>query len=84
MIRNYLPPNPIAVSALQDFQIKIVFTDGKTKIFDIKPYLKGRAYYPLLENGIFNQVSILNGNVSWLNGKIDISPENLYFDSVEV
>lgn len=39
------------------------------------------AFEPLKNNCVFKSCQVIDGIVTWLNGKIDIAPETMYKDS---
>jgi len=51
-------------------------SDGRTGIFDLKPYLDHGVFRELKDEAYFNQVGILFGAVTWPNEQ-DIAPETL-------
>ncbi len=69
------------VRPLQDHQIYVECEDGKTGIFDMKPYLNRGVFRELNDLSYFNQVFIEYGAVTWPNEQ-DIAPETLYEDLV--
>lgn len=70
-------PKPIAVIALDQLKLRVVFSNGETRRFDVKPYLKYTAYQPLANEALFRTARIDHGTVVW-NDDIDVSPANLY------
>ncbi len=65
---------------LAEFRMLIEFEDGTKKEFDLKPFLKGSIFTPLLEDpSLFSQVRIVGGTIAWPNGA-DIDPDVLYYD----
>jgi hypothetical protein len=65
------------IKYLEDYQIRINFTDGIVKVINFKPLLKGEIYAPLKDLEFFRQVYLDCGTVSWPNGA-DFAPEYLY------
>ncbi|WP_337479162.1 DUF2442 domain-containing protein [Phascolarctobacterium succinatutens] len=39
-----LRPTAISVTVQKDYTLKVIFNNGETKIFDVKPYIKGSWY----------------------------------------
>ena len=60
-----------------DFNLRVEFTNGKTRCFDMKPYLEYPVYRCLANPGFFALASTGYGTVVWPND-IDIAPETLY------
>jgi len=69
-------PNP-------DHTITLVFTNGETKRFDVKPYLNIGIFQELKDMTIFNSVRPVLGSVEWINGQ-DFCPDTLYLDGIPV
>ena len=44
-----LRPTAISVTVQKDYTLKVIFNNGETKIFDVKPYIKG-SWYSQLKN----------------------------------
>lgn len=64
------------VKPLADYKIYVEIQDGRTGIFDMKPYLEFGVFKELKDVNYFNQVSILFGAVTWPHEQ-DIAPETL-------
>lgn len=69
-------PNP-------DHTITLVFTNGETKRFDVKPYLNIGIFQELKDMTIFNSVRPVLGSVEWINGQ-DFCPDTLSLDGIPV
>lgn len=67
----------IEVKALEDYQLKLTFDNGKIKIKDMKPYLDKGIFKKLKDIKVFNNVRIKYGTISWEND-IDICADSLY------
>lgn len=67
-------PNP-------DYTIRLVFTNGEVRSFDVKPYLDAGIFQELRDMSLFNSVKPFLGSVQWINGQ-DFCPDTLYLDSV--
>ncbi|MCD8363004.1 MAG: DUF2442 domain-containing protein [Lachnospiraceae bacterium] len=76
-----LRPTAKTVSALSNYRLRILFDNGETKIFDVKPYIKGSWYGELGDTTYFKSVFANGYSVEWANGQ-DICPDELYYDSV--
>ena len=80
----YIVPKPIEVKALQNYDLYIKFEDGKEKIYNVKHLIETIPFYSKLKNEeYFKKVKTEGNTVVWLNGE-DISPENLYYDSISI
>ena len=75
-----MEPDAIAVEALPDYQLSVIFNNGEKKVFDCKPYLDYPAFRELQNESYFTFVKVGQGSVCWPNGQ-DIAPETLYLES---
>ncbi len=66
----------LTVKPLPDYCIFVEIKDGRTGVFDVKPYLEVGIFKELKNIDYFNQVGIMFGAVTWPNEQ-DISPETL-------
>ncbi len=75
-----------------DYTVYVYFSDGRVKRYDARP-LAGKGVFARLEDvGFFiDRCTVLNGTLAWdISGHydaaacIDIDPETLYNESVEV
>ncbi|WP_278540966.1 DUF2442 domain-containing protein [Collinsella intestinalis] len=66
-----------SVVANNDFTLSLVFEDGKSGIYDMKPLIGKGPWEHLASLSIFKTVSIDCGTAVW-PGDIDIAPEELY------
>ena len=73
-----------SVRAMPDYKLWVRFSDNTQKIFDFKKLLDFPCYEPLKDANVFNGVYVDFGIPVWLDGEIDISPEKLYENGVEV
>lgn len=71
-----------AVTALNDYMLKVTFSSRETKIFDFKPYLSTSAFNHLKDHGLFTKCYISCGFVTW-DDKTDISTDLLYFEGIK-
>nr|VFK24693.1 MAG: Protein of unknown function (DUF2442) [Candidatus Kentron sp. MB]VFK27028.1 MAG: Protein of unknown function (DUF2442) [Candidatus Kentron sp. MB]VFK74934.1 MAG: Protein of unknown function (DUF2442) [Candidatus Kentron sp. MB] len=72
-----------AVTAIEDFTLVLTFNTGEQRRFDMRPYLHYPVFRPLANPGFFSLARVDYGTVIW-PGEIDIAPERLYAESVEV
>ena len=70
-----------AVHTLSDYRLYIQFSEGLTKIYDVKPLFTKWAAFKRLENEpeLFNDVAVDTGGygIVW-NDELDLSSEELY------
>ena len=69
---------------LNDYKVKLEFSDGKNGIVDLKDELYGSVFEPLQDKEIFATVSLDKDldTIAWENGA-DLAPEFLYYKSFE-
>ncbi len=76
----------------KDYSVAVYFTDGRVKLFDVKPLL-GKGVFKILEDEdvYLNRCTVLNNTLAWdLSGRfdptncIDLDPEVLYHESKEI
>jgi hypothetical protein len=68
------------VYPIENYQLRLVFTNGEEKIFDIKPYLNTGVFKQLKDLEEFNSVRPFMGSILW-NNDIDLCPDTLYLES---
>jgi hypothetical protein len=71
-----------SVKPLEDFRVRLEFTDGSEKTVDLEPYLCGPIFEPLRRDpALFRSVRVDPelGTIVWNNGA-DIDPEVLHDD----
>jgi len=69
-----------AVTPLEDFVVRVEFTDGATREIDLEPYLRGPIFEPLRNDpALFRTVRVdpRMKTLVWPNGA-DIDPDVLY------
>ncbi len=67
-----------SLHVVEPFVLEITFSDGETRIVDVRPLLRGPAFQPLLDPVVFCTASIdpIAKTVCWLCG-VDFAPEAL-------
>ncbi|MDY3815713.1 MAG: DUF2442 domain-containing protein [Candidatus Limiplasma sp.] len=78
-----LRPTAKTVVPMKDYMLRVSFDNGKTKDFDVKPYIRGNWYGELANPAYFKSVSANGYTVEWADGQ-DICPDELYYNSVAV
>jgi hypothetical protein len=75
----------IRVKAVENYEVKIEFNNGETRILDIKPYLNSKVFKPLEQDSeIFQSVKLDGiGGIEWTNGAC-LSPETVLICSKEI
>ena len=74
---------PKTVKPLDDYRLRLEFSNGEVRCFDVKPYLGMPFFAPLKDETAFRQVFVNGITVEWKNGR-DIAPHELYDNSVLV
>lgn len=69
MVRSVLP--------LPCYKLKLVFSTGESRVFDMSPYLDKGVFSRLKDENLFRQAHVAFDTVCW-PGNLDISPETLY------
>ena len=65
---------------MNDYKLKLVFTNGEQGTYDCSQLLDFGVFKELRDNAYFQQVTVLDGTVTWPNQQ-DICPDTLYLDS---
>ena len=78
-----LNPRVKAVRPQANYTLRLTFTNGEVRVFDVKPYLSKGIFRPLQNLGIFNSVRPFLGSVQWSNDA-DLCPDTLYEKSIPV
>ena len=78
-----LRPTAIKVSPEDNYCLRVVFNNGETRLFDVKPYIQGEWYGKLINKAYFSSVSTDGFTVVWPEGQ-DLCPDELYSLSIPV
>lgn len=73
-------PRPIAVKALDNYLLEIIFDNQEMKIFDMSEKIKKKYYRDLQNKTIFKSVKVSDITLEWITGQ-DICPDGLYLNS---
>jgi hypothetical protein len=76
-------PRVRAVKPLSDYILKLTFTNGEVRTFDVKPYLSIGIFQELKETSAFNTVKPFLGSIQWDGGQ-DFCPDTLFLESKRV
>jgi len=63
-----------------DYKLELVFTNGERGTYDCSPLLNFGVFQELKDQQYFQQVTVLDGTVTWPNEQ-DICPDTVYLDS---
>ena len=69
-----------SVSAIDNYELRIVFDTGEAGIFDAKPYLERGIFTQLKDPDYFGMVRVFLDSIAWPNGQ-DFDPDHLYLES---
>ena len=64
-----------------DFAIRVVFSDGTSKLVDFKPFLENSLHPSIrtyLEEAKFRNYQIIDGNLNWNDYNLIFPVEDLY------
>lgn len=78
-----LRPTVIKAIPMNDYKLTLSFDNGETKVFDVKPYIKGSWFGELQNASYFKTVHPNGFNIEWANGQ-DICPDDLYYKSEQI
>ena len=78
-----LRPTAINVVPQPDHCLLVTFDNGETRLFDVKPYFRFKAFQELEGSHLFNTVKPAGLSVEWLHGQ-DICPDELYENSIPI
>ena len=76
-------PRVKKVAVKPDYKLRLTFSDGKARIFDVKPFLDKGIFRELRDESLFKSARVWHGTVRWSGGQ-DICPDTLYEDSIPV
>ncbi len=70
------------VSTTNDYQLKLLFTNGEKRVYDCSNILDFGVFKELKNKHYFNQARVIQGTVVWPHEQ-DICPDTLYIDSIK-
>jgi len=70
-------PRVVAVKPEPDYILRLTFTDGSVRLFDMKPYLDIGVFRELRDPRLFNSVKPFLDSIQWIHGQ-DLCPDTLY------
>lgn len=74
-------PSVKNVEPLDNYKLKLLFTNGALKVFDVSPYLDKGIFCELKDEGYFKQVKVVSGAVEWPHEQ-DFSNDTLFLLSI--
>lgn len=66
----------ISVVPLKGKKIKVIFSDGKSGVFDVAPYIKSEFFQRLNDDDYFKQVRPFFTGIGWPEGQ-DLGPDTI-------
>jgi Protein of unknown function (DUF2442) len=66
----------IKTTPLDNFTVEVLTASGLSGVFDVKPYLAGAAFKPLMQPAFFKLVSPMKYGITW-PGEIDLSSDTV-------
>lgn len=72
-----LRPTAIDVKAKDNYILYVLFDNGESGYFDVKPYIRGNWFSMLQNKDYFSKVKTNGITVEWPDGQ-DISPDDLF------
>ena len=72
-----------SVEPLADHRLKVAFSTGEVKLFDVTPYLDRGIFSRLRDPVLFSQAYVAYDTVCW-PGNLDIAPETLFDRGVAI
>ena len=75
-----MSPKVIKVEPLEDYQLRLTFSNGEIRRFDVTPYLDKGIVSERQIIDYFQQVQLSFGSIQWPHEQ-DFSPDTLYLTS---
>lgn len=76
-------PSVKNVEPLDNYKLKLLFTNGDLKVFDVYPFLDKGIFCELKDDSYFKQVKVVSGAVEWPHEQ-DFSSDTLFLLSVPI
>jgi hypothetical protein len=82
----------VEIEPLENYCLRVSFSNEKVKVFDFKPHLDCPVFKPLRDKSFFSAVKTYRGTALWaydwgrknVANDIDIAPEALYWEGVSI
>ena len=78
-----MSPKVIEVETLENYQLRLIFSNGELRRFDVTPYLDKGIFTELQNIEYFQQVQLSFCSIQWPHEQ-DFSPDTLYLTSQDV
>jgi hypothetical protein len=72
-------PHVKNVRPLDNYELEVLFENGESRRFDVKPYLGRGIFVRLRDLALFRGVRVIAGSIEWPGG-LDLSYDTLYVD----
>ena len=82
-LRYIMNPRVRFVTALENYTLHLVFTNGEHGVYDCAPLLDFGVFKELRDTHYFERVKASHGTVEWPHEQ-DICPDTLYVDSKKI
>ena len=73
-------PRIKGVKPMDDYKLRLTFTNGQVRLFDVKPYLSQGVFKELRNVVMFQTVKPVLGSIQRQDGQ-DFWPDTLYLES---
>ena len=70
-------PNLINIEILNNYRIKLWYSNNEIRVFNFAPHLNVGRYIELKNIDLFNTAKIVSNTIEW-DSEIDIDPNTLY------
>lgn len=70
-------PTVSSVEVVNHYHLRIEFSNGELRLFDVSPYLDKGIFSELKDKDYFEQVKVAFGSIEWPNEQ-DFSKDTLY------
>lgn len=85
-------PTVLQVKPTRSFKVYVYFSDGKIKLFDMKPYLNKGVFKKISNiDDFLSKCTVINHTLAWdIAGGyneyecLDIAPDTVYAEGIEV
>ncbi|MCC3424554.1 MAG: DUF2442 domain-containing protein [Microcoleus sp. PH2017_29_MFU_D_A] len=75
-----MSPKVIKVEPLENYRLRLTFSNGEIRLFNVTPYLDKGIFTELQNIEYFQQVKLTFGSIQWPHEQ-DFSPDTLYLTS---
>ncbi len=69
------------VEVRPEYKLCVRFSDGKSRLFDVKPYLRKGVFKELRNESYLKKVRIISGGIEWPHEQ-DLSADTLYYRGI--